>query len=102
MFEVVEPHLLEVRGVMVGGVEDEGGATVPQVVGPALAVSIVDGCADVEGSGGYGWLEFCGGELLCWWWGVMEDIVLGKLAQRAGKTCWGTGAGLLGAGICPM
>ncbi len=59
VFEVVAPGGLEVRGMMVGGVEDEGDATVPQVIGPALAVSIEDGCADVESGGGYGWCEFC-------------------------------------------
>jgi hypothetical protein len=48
--------------VMVGGVEDEGETTVPQVMGPALAVSIEVECADVESSGGYGQWVFCGGE----------------------------------------
>jgi hypothetical protein len=51
VFEVVAPHGLEVGGVMVGGVEDEGDTTVPQVMGPAIAVSVEDGCADVESSG---------------------------------------------------
>jgi hypothetical protein len=41
-------------GVMVGGVEDEGDTTVPQVMGPAIAVSIEDGSADVKSGGGYG------------------------------------------------
>jgi hypothetical protein len=27
----------------------------------------------------YGWWEFCGIEWLCWWWGEVDDIVLGKL-----------------------
>ena len=64
---------------MVGGEEDEGDAMVPQVMRPALAVSVEDGCAVVESGSGYGRWEFCGGERLCWWWGVVEDIVLGKL-----------------------
>jgi hypothetical protein len=50
------------RGVMVGGVEDEGDTTVPQVLGSAIAVSVEDGCAYVKRGGGYGWWEFCGGE----------------------------------------
>jgi hypothetical protein len=62
VLEVVAPRGLKVRGVIVGGVEDEGDTTVPQVIGPALAVSIEDGCADVKSSDGYGWWEFCGGE----------------------------------------
>jgi hypothetical protein len=49
-------------GVMVGGVEDEGDTTVPQVMEPTIAVSVEDGCADVESGGGYGWWEFCGGK----------------------------------------
>jgi hypothetical protein len=79
MFEVVAPHGSEVRGVMVGGVGNEGDAMVLQVMGPALAVSVESGCADVKSGGGYGQWEFCGGEWLCWWWEVVEDIVLGKL-----------------------
>jgi hypothetical protein len=62
VFEVAAPSGSEVGGVMVGGVEDEGDTTVPQVMGPAIAVSVEDGCADVKSSGGYGWWEFCGGE----------------------------------------
>jgi hypothetical protein len=56
------PHGSKVKGVMVGGVENEGDTAVLQVMGPAIAVSVEDGCADVESSGGYGWWEFCGGE----------------------------------------
>jgi hypothetical protein len=99
VFEMAAPRGSEVGGVMVGGVEDEGDAAVPQVMGLALAVSIKDGCADVKSGGGYSWWEFCGGEWLCWWWGVVEDIVLGKLVQRAEETCCGGGAGLLDAGV---
>jgi hypothetical protein len=62
VFEVAAPRGSEDRGVMVGGVEDEGDITIPQVMGSTIAVSIEDGCADVESSGGYCWWEFCGGE----------------------------------------
>jgi hypothetical protein len=62
MVEVVAPRGLEVGGVMVGGVEDEGDTMVPQVMGPAIAVSVEDRCADVKSGGGYGWWEFCGSE----------------------------------------
>jgi hypothetical protein len=68
----------EVGGVMVGGVEDERDTTVPQVMGPAIAVSIEDGCTDVASGGGYDRWEFCGGAGVCWWGGVVDDIVLGK------------------------
>jgi hypothetical protein len=40
VFEVAVPRGLEVGGVMVGGVEDEGDTTVPQVMGTAIAVSV--------------------------------------------------------------
>ncbi len=63
---------------MVSGVDDEGDTMVLQVMGTALAVSVEDGCADVESGAGYGRWEFCGGEWLCWWWGVVDNIVLGK------------------------
>jgi hypothetical protein len=49
-------------GVIFGGIEDEGDTTVPQVMGPAITVSVEDGCADVESGGGYGRWEFCGGK----------------------------------------
>jgi hypothetical protein len=62
VFEVVSPRGLEVGGVMVGGVEDEGDTMVPQVIGAALAASVEDGCADVESGGEYGQWKFCGGE----------------------------------------
>ncbi len=48
--------------VMVGGVEDEGDTMVPQVMGPAITVSIEDECADAETSGGYGQWKFFGGK----------------------------------------
>jgi hypothetical protein len=60
VFEVAAPRGSEVRGVMVGGVEDEGDTTFPQVMGPALTVSIEDGCANVNSSDGYGQWEFYG------------------------------------------
>ncbi len=47
-------------GMMVGGVEDERDTLVPQVMGPAIAVSIEDGCADGKSGGGYGWWKFYG------------------------------------------
>jgi hypothetical protein len=62
VFEVAALCGLEVGGVMISGVEDEGDTTVPQVMGSTIAVRVEDGCADVESSGGYGWWEFCGGE----------------------------------------
>jgi hypothetical protein len=54
VFEVAAPRGSEVGGMMISGVEDEGDTMVPQVMGPAIAVSIEDGCADVESGGGYG------------------------------------------------
>jgi hypothetical protein len=62
VFEVAVPRGLEVGGVMVGGVEDEGDTTVPQVMGSAIPVSVEDGCADVKSGGEYGWWKFSGGE----------------------------------------
>ncbi len=55
VFDVAVLHGSEVGGLMVGGVENEGNAMLPQLMGPALSVSVEDGCADVKSGGGYGW-----------------------------------------------
>ena len=36
---------------------------------------------------------------MCWWQGVVEGIVLGKLIERAEGACWCCGAGLPGARV---
>jgi hypothetical protein len=79
VFEVAAPCGSEAGGVMVGGVEDEGDTTVPQVMGSAIVVSVEDGCADVKSGGGYGWWEVWGGAEVGGGGGGVDDIVLGKL-----------------------
>jgi hypothetical protein len=56
VFEVTLPSGMEVRGVVVGGGQDEENAIVPKVVRAVFGIRVEEGGINVERGGG------------CWWW----------------------------------
>ncbi len=55
-FEVTPPSGMEVRGVVIGGGQDEGNVMVPKVAGAVFSIRVEEGGTNVERGGG------------CWWW----------------------------------
>jgi hypothetical protein len=80
---------------MVSGVEDEGDATVPLVMGLTLLVSVEDRCADVKSRGGMvlgssGVVSGCVGgggwwRILCW---VSSCTEWKKPVGAVRQACW--------------
>jgi hypothetical protein len=88
VFKVTLPIGMEVRGVVVGGGQDEANAIVLKVAGAVFGIRVEEGGTNVKRGGGCWWWVVCG--VPCrlggggWWEILCQERSLSKWKNRVG------------------